>query len=167
LALPPGLAVGVASERMVERAKTLDARGLYFDLVTFEQATLRHQPTNTPAISLFYALETQLARIDREGGIEARWRRHDEMRTRVERWAGERGLAFLPPPGRRSWTVSCVKLPEGKTSKDVVGALKQEGWVIGSGYGKLKDSTFRIGHMGDHTVAGLNALLPLIDRALA
>jgi aspartate aminotransferase-like enzyme len=39
--------------------------------------------------------------------------------------------------------------------------------VIGSGYGKLKDSTFRIGHMGDHTVAGLNALLPLIDRALA
>src|SRR5207249_4507031 len=35
LALPPGLALGVASERLVERAKTLPARGLYFDVVSF------------------------------------------------------------------------------------------------------------------------------------
>jgi len=166
LALPPGLALAVASPRLMERAKTLDARGLYFDLVTFEQATLRHQPTNTPAISLLFALEAQLARIDREGGVEARWRRHDAMRQRVERWAAERGIAYLPPVGRRSWTVSCVKLPAGKTSKDVVGALKKEGWIIGGGYGRLKDSTIRIGHMGDHTVEGLDALLPVIDRAL-
>jgi aspartate aminotransferase-like enzyme len=167
LALPPGLAVGVASERMVERAKTLEARGLYFDLVSFEQATVRHQPTNTPAISLMFALDTQLGRIEREGGIEARWRRHDAMRQRVERWAKERGLEFLPQLGRRSWTVSCMKLPPNKVAKDVVAALKKEGWVIGSGYGKLKDTTIRIGHMGDHTVEGLEALLPLIDRALA
>jgi aspartate aminotransferase-like enzyme len=57
-------------------------------------------------------------------------------------------------------------LPDGKSSKDVVGALKKEGWVIGSGYGKLKDGTIRIGHMGDHTVEALDSLLPLIDRSL-
>src|SRR5438132_12291920 len=77
LALPPGLALGVASERMLERAKTLEARGLYFDLVAFEEATRKFQPTNTPAISLLYALETQVGRVERGGGIEARWRRHD------------------------------------------------------------------------------------------
>src|SRR5581483_6644176 len=70
LALPPGLALGVASERMLERAKGLSARGLYFDLVAFADATARRQPTNTPAISLFYALEAQLGRIEREGGVE-------------------------------------------------------------------------------------------------
>jgi aspartate aminotransferase-like enzyme len=48
-----------------------------------------------------------------------------------------------------------------------VSAIKKEGWTIGSGYGALKDTTFRIGHMGDHTVAGVDALLPVIDRALA
>ena len=47
------------------------------------------------------------------------------------------------------------------------GALKQQGWTIGAGYGALKDSTIRIGHMGDHTVAALDELLPLIGRALA
>src|SRR2546430_10311801 len=43
----------------------------------FLEATTKHQPTNTPAISLLYALEAQLARIEREGGAEGRWRRHE------------------------------------------------------------------------------------------
>ena len=167
LALPPGLAVGVASPRMLERAKTLENRGVYFDLVTFEQATVKHQPTNTPALTFMYALDVQLARIEREGGIEARWKRHDAMRRRVEEWAAAKGLAYLPKEGRRSWTTSCIKMPAGKSSKDVVSAVKKAGWTIGAGYGALKDTTFRIGHMGDHTVAGVEALLPVIDRALA
>jgi predicted phosphoserine aminotransferase len=167
LALPPGLALGVASERMVERAKTLGGRGLYFDLVSFEEATRKSQPTNTPAISLLYALDAQLARIERAGGIEARWRRHDDMRRAVESWGARRGVQHVPPEGRRSWTVSCLRLPTGKTAKDVVGPLKQQGWIIGSGYGALKDSTIRIGHMGDHTVPALEELLGLIERTLA
>ncbi len=166
LALPPGLALAAASDRMLERAKTLEGRGAYFDLVTFTAAMAKFQPTNTPAISLLYALETQLGRIDREGGIEARWKRHDAMRRRVEAWSAETGVAYVPVEGRRSWTVSCLKLPEGKHAKDVVGALKQQGWTIGAGYGALKDSTIRIGHMGDHTVDALDELLQLIRGAL-
>jgi len=167
LALPPGLALGVASERMRQRAKTLPGRGQYFDLVSFEEATRKSQPTNTPAISLLYALEVQLGRIEREGGVEARWQRHDAMRRRVEEWSASGGIAYLPADGRRSWTVSCLKVPEGKTAQDVVAPLKQQGWTIGSGYGALKDSTIRIGHMGDHTVEGLGDLLDLIQRTLA
>jgi aspartate aminotransferase-like enzyme len=167
LALPPGLALGVASERMVERAKTLPARGLYFDLVGFLEATTKHQPTNTPAISLLYALEAQLGRIEREGGVEARWRRHDAMRRSVEQWSEQHGVSYLPREGRRSWTVSCLKLPEGKTSKAIVAALKQAGWTIGAGYGSLKESTIRIGHMGDHTVAAVDELLALLAGLVA
>ncbi|HXF96509.1 MAG TPA: alanine--glyoxylate aminotransferase family protein [Gemmatimonadales bacterium] len=167
LALPPGLALGVASQRMLERAKALPDRGLYFDLVSFEQATTKFQPTNTPAISLLYALEVQLGRIAAEGGVEARWRRHEAMRRRVEDWSAERGIAYLPREGRRSWTVSCLKLPAGRSAKTVTGALKAQGWTIGSGYGALKDSTIRIGHMGDHTVAALDELLALLGAALA
>jgi len=166
LALPPGLAVGVASPRMLERAKTLPARGLYFDLITFEKASAKYQPTNTPAISLFYALDVQLERIEAQGGIEARWKRHEDMRKTTERWVQEKGLSYLPPEGRRSWTVSCIKMPAGRTSKDLVAAVKKEGWVIGSGYGGVKDTTFRIGHMGDHTVPALETLLDLVGRSL-
>ncbi|HUL49295.1 MAG TPA: alanine--glyoxylate aminotransferase family protein [Gemmatimonadales bacterium] len=166
LALPPGLALGVASERMRQRARTLSGRGQYFDLVTFEEATRKAQPTNTPALSLFYALEVQLARIEQEGGVEARWRRHDAMRRAVEQWSAQRGIEYLPPEGRRSWTVSCLRVPEGRAA-GIVSALKKQGWVIGSGYGELKDSTIRIGHMGDHTVPALQELLGLVEKAMA
>ncbi len=166
LALPPGLALGVASERMLQRAGELEGRGLYFDLVSFDQATRKFQPTNTPALSLFYALEVQLARIEREGGVEARWRRHEAMRRAVEAWSAQRGLEYLPREGRRSWTVSCLRLPPPRSAKTIVAALKAQGWTIGSGYGALKDSTIRIGHMGDHTVIALEELLAVLERAL-
>lgn len=167
LALPPGLAFGVASARMGERAKTLPGRGLYFDLVSFEKATASFKPTNTPALSLLYALEVQLARVERDGGVEQRWRRHEAMRDRIDRWATARGLAQLPPEGRRSWTVSCINLPEGRAGRGVVAAVKAQGWTIGTGYGPLQESTIRIGHMGDHSVATLDQLLTVIDEVLA
>jgi len=167
LALPPGLALAVASERMQQRARTLPGRGLYFDLVSFTEAMTKHQPTNTPAISLLFALETQLGRIDREGGVEARWRRHEAMRRRVEDWSEQRGLAYLPREGRRSWTVSCLKMPAGRSAKQLLTGLKERGWTIGAGYGPLKDSTIRIGHMGDHTVGGLEELLAVLGGLLS
>ena len=41
----------------------------------------------------------------------------------------------------------------------IVSAMRERGFVIGAGYGKIKDSTIRIGHMGDHTVEELDVLL--------
>ena len=170
LALPPGLALGAASERMLRRAKTIPERGAYLDLVAFHEAFTAGQPTNTPAISLFFQLEKQLERIAAEGGVEARWARHEAMRKTCEAWVadvGQRhGFSYLPDEGRRSWTVSCLKLPEGRNSKTITHALLAQGWTIGSGYGKLKETTIRIGHMGDHAVPALTELLGLLERVL-
>ena len=48
----------------------------------------------------------------------------------------------------------------------MVKEMKSRGWVIGSGYGPLSESTFRIGHMGDHTVEELNGLLDELSDVL-
>ncbi len=172
LALPPGLAFGVASLRMLERARTLPDRGIYLDLLPYDEQIRKRQTPYTPALSLLYALEAQLARIAAAGGIEARWKRHAAMRERTERWITDcgaaLGLSYLPRQGRRSWTVSCLRLPEGgpQTGGAVAKKLEARGFTIGAGYGKLKDATIRIGHMGDHTVAGLEALLAALEEAL-
>jgi predicted phosphoserine aminotransferase len=172
LALPPGLAFGVASVRMLERAKTLPNRGVYLDLVPYDEQIRKRQTPYTPALSLLFALEAQLARIAAAGGIEARWRRHADMRERTERWVAERGaglgVGYLPRQMRRSWTVSCLKLSEGGgvAGGGVAKAMETRGFTIGAGYGKLKDATIRIGHMGDHTVAGLEALLAALEEVL-
>ncbi len=171
LALPPGLALAVASERMLEHAKSIPERGAYLDVIAFDKAAGNYQPTNTPAISLLYALEAQLERIEAEGGVEQRWQRHDAMRRVVEGWVegrgGELGFSFLPPEGRRSWTVSCLKVPEGKNGRDLVQAVKRKGWIIGTGYGDLKPSTLRIGHMGDHCPEKVREVLGVVEGVAA
>ncbi|MFQ6046671.1 MAG: pyridoxal-phosphate-dependent aminotransferase family protein [Gemmatimonadales bacterium] len=170
LALPPGLALGVASERMLERAKTVPERGAYLDLLAFQEAMEAHQPTNTPAIPQLFALEAQLERVQSEGGVEARWERHAAMRKTVEEWVdnrgGELGFSYLPRPDRRSWTVSCLRVPEGKHGRSVAQAVGGRGWTIGSGYGRLKGDTIRIGHMGDHSVECVRRLLGVIEEVV-
>ena len=66
LALPPGLAFGVASERFIAQATRSVSRGLYFDLVEFEQYVHKHQTPNTPALSLLYATAAQCEHIAAE-----------------------------------------------------------------------------------------------------
>jgi predicted phosphoserine aminotransferase len=171
LALPPGLAFGVASPRLIEKAKTIPGRGIYFDLVVYDEQIRNNQTPYTPAVQLLFALDAQLKRIEADGGIEKRWARHDAMRGRVERWADERGAAFgatfLPEVGRRSWTVSCLKLlrPE-PTGSEVSKQMKARGFVIASGYKALKETSFRIGHMGDHTVGEVEAVLAALEEVL-
>lgn len=171
LALPPGLALGVAQDAMLERAREARNRGVYFDLVEFDKYLAKNQTPNTPALSLLYALHVQLQQIAAEG-IEARWARHLGMAERCWQWADEmtqRGtpLGVLAPPGFRSPTVTCLTLPPGRTGPAVTAALAARGWTIGAGYGELKDATIRIGHMGDHTVAELDALLAQLAEVLA
>ncbi len=169
-ALPPGLAFAVAQPNILERAKTKHDRGIYFDLIEFEKNILKNQTPNTPAVSLFYALDAQLQAIQRET-IEARWARHTAMAKRTYDWVDqmrERGvmLSVLAPQAYRSPSVTCIKVPEGRSGSKIASEMKARGFVIASGYGPLKDSTFRIGHMGDHTLDELDALLHVLQEIL-
>jgi aspartate aminotransferase-like enzyme len=170
LALPPGLSFGVAQPNLLERARTQRSRGIYFDFLEFEKFTLQNQTPNTPAVSLLYALARQLERIDAET-LPVRWARHEAMARRTWEWAQqmtERGvpIGVLAPAGHRSWTVSCLTLPAGRKGSDVNAAMKARGITISAGYGKLKDTTIRIGHMGEHTVAELDRVLAALEEVL-
>ena len=168
LALPPGLAFGVASAAYMAQAPKAPARGLYFDLVEFEQFAVKNQTPNTPALPLLYALDAQLEALAAEG-IERRWARHSAMAGQTWAWAESLGEGFgvLAPAGFRSPTVTAVTLPAGLTGGAVTAAVLRRGFVVGGGYGKLKDRTFRVGHMGDHTPETLARCLTVCTEALA
>ena len=170
MALPPGLAFGVAQPGLLDRARGQKGRGIYFDFLEFEKFTLQNQTPNTPAVSLLFALAKQLEHIDAET-LPVRWARHEAMARRTWAWADEmtaRGIPVrvLAAPGERSWTVTCLTMPPGRKGSDVNAAMKAKGFVISAGYGKLKDSTIRIGHMGEHTVAELDRVLAALREVL-
>jgi len=168
-ALPPGLAFGVASERMLERSASLKNKGVYFDLVQFQSSQEKLQSPSTPALSTMFALQVQLGRMQAEG-MDARWARHAAMAERTSEWVDEmRGggvdLEVLAPEGFRSPCVTAVKAG-GELATVAPKKMKERGYVIGGGYGKLKPTTFRIGHMGDHTLDGLNAMLDVLTEVV-
>jgi aspartate aminotransferase-like enzyme len=170
LALPPGLAFSAASTAFIESAKSVSGRGLYFDLVEFDAYALKNQTPNTPAISLFFAADVQLASIAAEG-MPARWSRHTAMAERTYAWvdalARRHGdaLRVAATAGHRSPSVTSIQLPSSITGSTVLKAVSERGFTIGSGYGKNKETSIRIGHMGDHTLEGLEHCLAACDSA--
>lgn len=171
LALPPGLAVGVASDSFVAAAAGVEHRGTYFDLVEFERYAVRSQTPNTPAISLFHALAAQVEAIGVEG-IASRWARHRAMQATAVGWVDalaadiDPAIGVLAPESGRSPTVTCVALPAHMSGTAVAADVASAGYVIGAGYGALRDRTIRIGHMGDHTVEGLERCLRAVRGVL-
>ena len=171
LALPPGLAFAAATPAFIESARSTARRGLYFDLVEFDAYGAKNQTPNTPAINLFYAAEVQLAAIAAEG-MEARWARHRQMAEMTWTWVdglrARHGDAFgvLAREGNRTPTVTSITIPSAFTATTLVRAVAERGFTIGNGYGKNRETTFRIGHMGDHVPERLEDCLGVCDEVI-
>jgi len=169
LALPPGLAFAAASVDFVEGAKKAERRGVYFDLAEFDEFAPKNQTPNTPAVSLLYAADAQLKSIVAEG-MEARWARHAAMRDEVIAWTErtrDTVVSIVARPGERSPTVSAIRLPPPLKPQGFATEVRRLGYTLGAGYGALRDSTFRIGHMGDHTVATVRGCLAACEEVLS
>ncbi len=175
LALPPGISVLCASRGYLEQARAQTRRGFYLDPLRILEGHVQRKTPATPCIPLYYALARQLEDISAgllEGGgtgaeaWQARFQRHARMRARVESWAAQHELEYLPAPPLRSPTVSCIRAGRIEVPA-FLSELKRRGHQVGNGYQQLKDRTFRIGHMGDHTEADLAELLSAADEVLS
>jgi aspartate aminotransferase-like enzyme len=170
-ALPPGLAVFVCSPAALAKAATLKDRGYYFDFVEFQKNALESMTPSTPSISLIYALASKLEDFFAEG-LEARFARHARLAGKTRAWAARHGFNLFPDSGYESLTLTCVNngaKPGGRVV-DVAKLqklVKDQGFLIDGGYGKIKGKTFRISSMGDETDATMETLYGALDNAIA
>jgi len=164
-ALPPGLAFAMVSARAMARAASVPGRGYYFDFLELARYLDQDQTPATPALSLLAALDVQLDAMLTEG-MAARFARHAAMRDVVLGWARGHGFAPFAAFGAESPTVSCLvsgdRLDVGALNR----FLRARGMILSGGYGPLKGTTFRIGHMGDWQVADIQELLGAVDAYL-
>lgn len=161
MALPPGIAMFAVSERAMERAADMPDRGHYFDFLNYRKMAGRNQSPATTCVSLMFALQHQLRRIEAET-LEARWARHDAMARCVRERLGDRYEQF-PEADHRTPTETVFRAPDGFGVQEMIDAVRQKGKLFGNGYGALKNETFRIGHMGDLTVDHVGAFLDVFD----
>lgn len=161
IALPPGIALVAVSAQTLARARKMPYRGTYFDFLNYKKHADDGGVPSTPSIPHFYALAAQLEHIIRGETLEARFRRHAAMRaTTISRTANFAKLAS----DRTHASATVSALAPVRPPEELRAAMKQRGYTLGGGYGKWKETTFRVGHMGDITMESLNAMLDVLEE---
>ncbi|HRO23158.1 MAG TPA: alanine--glyoxylate aminotransferase family protein [Promineifilum sp.] len=165
-ALPPGLAFCAVSDRAMAKAKTVPARGYYFDFISLAKSIAKNQTPATPAVSLLYALDLQLDNMMAEG-MENRFARHLAMRDRTLEWSKSKGFEIFVTPGYESPTVTCLANNLEIDISALNKYLRGHGMIISNGYGDLKGKTLRIAHMGDIQMYEMEELFAAMDGFFA
>lgn len=167
IGLPPGMAICTFSDKARERAKNVENRGTYLDLLTLDKYIQKkdYQYPSTPSLPHMYALDYQLDYILNKEGLENRFNRHIEMAEIVRAWA-KKHFEIFTEEGYYSNTLTNIKNVKGISVSDLNKELGKRGMTLSNGYGKLKEKTFRIAHMADCTVEDINTLLAAIDDIL-
>jgi aspartate aminotransferase-like enzyme len=170
-ALPPGAAVFVCSPAALAKAATAKDRGYYFDFVEFQKNAEGSMTPSTPSIGHIHALASKLEDMFAEG-LDARFARHQKLAGLTHAWAAKHGFTLFPEKGFESVTLTCVNngARSGGRVVDVAKLqklVKDGGFLIDGGYGKIKGTTFRISNMGDETEASMNTLYAVLDQAMA
>ena len=161
LALPPGLAVVILSDRMYRKILDQDIRpfSLYFDFRDAEANAVRGQTPFTPAVGTILALRERLERLEAEGGADAAVARTkalaEDFRARIMGLT-EKGLLSLPG---HPLSNGCTPLifPNGG-AKEAYRKLSEKGVWLNPNGGALADTVLRVGHLGNLTPDD-NALL--------
>jgi aspartate aminotransferase-like enzyme len=170
LALPPGTALFVCSPAALAKAASMKDRGYYFDFVEFQKNAEQNMTPSTPSIGHVFALESKLEDIFSEGQ-EARYARHRRTNQATRDWAARQGFTLFPETGFESLSLTCVNngaRPGGRVVDvpKLQKLVKDQGFLIDGGYGKIKGTTFRISNMGDETEATMAQLFEAMDKAM-
>jgi len=161
--VPPGFSLASVSERAIERAKTVENRGFYLDLISVvNRAKKNYQYPTTPSTPHMWALDYKLDKILNVEGLQNRFDRHEKLAKIVQAWAIKHFDLFALD-GYRSNTVTTILNTKGNSVGDLNKELMNRGFMISNGYGDLKDKAFRIATMADRKEEDLLALLAEIE----
>jgi len=169
-AMPPGLTLFACSPAALARAAMSRDRGYYFDFVEFQKNAEQNMTPSTPSIGHVYALASKLEDIFAEG-LDVRYKRHVTLAQMTRNWAERHGFTLFPEKDFESVTLTCVNngAKPGGRAVDVAKLqklVKDQGFLIDGGYGKIKGTTFRISNMGDETETTMNQLYAAMDSAM-
>jgi len=164
-AIPPGFAVAAVSNRALEKSKGVPNRGYYFNFELWAKSAEKSQTLVTPNVQHIMALNYQCHKLVNEG-MENVWKRHVEMAEFVRGWAKENFELFCEEK-YASNTLTTIKNTKGINVAETIAAIQEKhNTIFGNGYGKLKEETFRIAHMGDISIDDLKELLSWIDEEI-
>lgn len=161
--LPPGLAFVSLSEKARKAMEGARCPAFYLDLRRYLSAFSEEGTPFTPAVNLFYSLETALD-MALEEGVEEIWARHRVL-ARAQRRAMQ-GMGLTLFSRNPSVVLTTVNLPKGVGFKEFNGWLKANNITIAGGQDHLKGKIFRISTLGNHDTFDALTIVSAVELAL-
>lgn len=157
LACPPGITVMALSPKALARIEKIKCKCQYLDLKLALKNAERGQTPWTPAVSILRQINVRLKEIDTNGGVEAEIARTASLanyfRERIK------GLPFEIVSESLSNAVTPLH-PTTASAYDIFLKIKDEYgmWICPNG-GEMKETVFRVGHIGSLTTADYDKLV--------
>ena len=157
LACPPGISVMALSPKALARVEKVKCCCQYLDLKIALKNAERGQTPWTPAVSILRQINARLKEIDVNGGVEAEIARTAALakyfRERIK------DMPFEIVSESLSNAVTPLH-PTTASANDIFLKIKDEYgmWICPNG-GEMKETVFRVGHIGALTTADYDKLL--------
>ena len=157
LACPPGIAVMVFSRRALKRIEKTKCKCQYLDLKLALKNQERGQTPWTPAVGILRQINVRLKEIDANGGVEGEIARTASLATYFREHI--KGLPFEIVSESLSNAVTPLH-PTTCSAHELFLKIKDEYgmWICPNG-GVMKDTIFRVGHIGHLTTADYDKLI--------
>jgi len=176
LGVPPGLSILIASKRAIQvfnsrKTRVTSYYGSWKKWLPIMKAYESGSPAYfaTPPVNLIYAFHTSLSAITKSSpSLAERYELHREASQRIKAAATELGLKQLAlAPEFAANGMTALYYPDGLAAGDILPRLVKKGIVVAGGlHSQIKDSYFRIGHMGITAVDGSRGDVDTVVKAL-
>jgi len=157
LACPPGISVIVLSPKALERVAASRTQCMYLDLKSALSNQERGQTPFTPAVGTLLQIHARLCQIQQNGGVKQEVEKVQALahyfRQKIE------DLPFEFVTDSMSNAVTSLRSLTA-SAYDIFTVLKDEYgiWVCPNG-GEMKETIFRVGHIGALTTADYDQLI--------
>ncbi len=165
LACPPGVSIIVLSPKALERVMSNDPKSLYFDLKDALKNQERGQTPFTPAVGTLLQINARLKEIDAAGGVASEVAKAGSMAEYFRAKIVDLPLEIVSES--LSNAVTPLHPTNGMSAYDIFLKLKDEHgiWICPNG-GDVKDKIFRVGHMGNLSLADYDKLIMALKEVL-
>lgn len=165
LACPPGISVMVLSPRALKRVETTKCVCQYFDLKLALKNAERGQTPWTPAVGILRQIHARLKEIEANGGVDKEIARTASLANYFREKIKD--LPFEIVSESLSNAVTPLH-PTTASAYDIFLKIKDEYgmWICPNG-GDMKDTIFRVGHIGALTNADYDKLVDAFHQMKA
>lgn len=165
LSLPPSMSFIVMDETGVKKCYDNKVKSMYFNLADYLKNGERGQTPFTPAVGTCLMLNDKLKRIVSNGGVDVENKKAAEKATYFRNAIKDLPLKVFTPVNATSNCVTALMPTNGQSAYDIFTEIKDKYgmWICPNG-GDMKDTVFRVGHIGNISKRELNKLIKVLHK---